>query len=99
MIMKALALVFLFCVSMYGADTTTTNTVGDITTKILERTKDGKPEVRVETVYRGTGKILQTLSLTNKQGTLAIVGRSYYVGGDLVLSESDENGAAKVLTF
>ena len=91
--MKAIAVLILFCAPLYGADITTTNTVGDITTKVSERTaKDGKPEVRVETVYRGKARILQTLSQPDKQGRLAIVSRSYLVGGDLVMIESDEDG-------
>jgi hypothetical protein len=91
--MKTLAILLLLCALVYGADTTTTNVVGDITTKVSERTaKDGKPEVRIETVYRGRTKILQTLSRPSKQGKLAIVSRSYLVGGDLVMIESDEDG-------
>jgi hypothetical protein len=91
--MKTFAILFLLCTSVYGADTTTTNIVGDITTKVSEHTaKDGKPEFRIETVYRGKTKILQILSRPNKQGTLAVVSRSYFVDGDLVMIESDENG-------
>ena len=91
--MKTLTMLFLLCASVYGADITTTNVVGDITTKVSERAaKDGKPEVRIETVYRGKTKILQTLSRPSKQGTLAIVSRSYLAGGDLVMIESDEDG-------
>jgi len=91
--MKTPALLILLCASAYGADTTTTNIVGDITTKISERTtKDGKPAVRIETVFRGKTKILQILSRSNKQGTLAVVSRSYLAGGDLVMIESDEDG-------
>ena len=91
--MRTLAILFLLCASVYGADTTTTNVVGDITTKVRERTaKDGKPEVRIETVYRGKTKILQIFSRPNKQGTLAVDSRSYLLGGDLVMSESDEDG-------
>ena len=86
-------MLILFCASLYAADITTTNTVGDITTKVSERTaKDGKPEVRIESVYRGKARILQTLSRPNKQGRLAIVSRSYLVGGGLVMIESDEDG-------
>jgi hypothetical protein len=91
--MKAIAVLILFCAPLYGADITTTNTVGDITTKVSERTtKDGKPEVRVQTVYRGKARILQTLSRPDKQGRLTIVSCSYLVGGDLVMIESDEDG-------
>jgi len=91
--MKTLAILILLCASAYGADTISTNIVGDIATKISERTtKDGKPEVRIETVYRGKRKILQILSRLNKQGTLVVISRSYYAGGDLVMIESDEDG-------
>ncbi len=91
--MRTLAILFLFCASVYGADTTTTtNIVGDITTTVSERSgKDGKPAMRIETVYRGKTEILQTLSRPSKQGTLAIVSRSYLIGGNLVMVESDEN--------
>jgi len=91
--MKTLAILILFCTSLYGADTTTTNIVGDITTKTSERSgKDGKPDVRIETVYRGKTKVLQILSRRNKQGALAVVSRSYLIDGKLHMIESDENG-------
>src|SRR5689334_1289560 len=91
--MKTLAILILFCSSLYGADITTTNVVGDITTKISERSdEDGKPNLRIETVYRGKTKVLQILSRRNKQGTLAIVSRSYLVDGKLHMVESDEDG-------
>lgn len=90
--MKALLVLFLLCASVYGADTTSTNIVGDITTETSERTKDGKPYVRIETVYRDKTKILQTLSRPNKQGVLAVTSRSFLVGGERVLIESDEDG-------
>ena len=90
--MKILAILFLFCISVCGADTTTTNVVGDITTKIFERTaKDGKPEMRFERVYRGKTEILQITSRPNKQGTLTVVSRSYLLGED-VMAESDADG-------
>jgi len=91
--MKTIAVLILFSVSLYGADITTTNTVGDITTKVSERTsKSGKPEVRIETLYRGKTRILQTWSRPDKQGRLAVVSRSYLVGGGLVMIEDDDNG-------
>ena len=91
--MKTLALLFLLCAWVYGADTTTTNVVGDITTKVSERkAKDGKTERRIERVYRGKTEILQTLSRRNKQGMMATTARSYLVGGDLVMIEADEDG-------
>jgi hypothetical protein len=67
--MKTLALLILFCAASYGADITTTNVAGDITTIISEhQDKDGKPEWRSETSYRNRAKILQVLSHRNKQG-------------------------------
>ena len=90
--MKTFAILFLFCASVYGADTITTNVVGDITTKLFERTaKDGKPEFRFERVYRGKTEILQIMSRPNKQGALAVVSRNYILGEDF-MTESDENG-------
>ena len=42
--MKTLAILLLVCASVRGADLTTTNVIGDITTKVRERTaEDGKP--------------------------------------------------------
>jgi hypothetical protein len=91
--MRTLAILILFCASLYGADSTTTNIVGDITTKVSGRTaKDGKPEVRIETVYRGKTKVLLILSRRNRQGVLAVVSRSYLVNGKLSMVESDEDG-------
>ena len=92
--MKTLAVLILFCTSLYGADiVTTTNVVGDITTKISERSaKDGKPDLRIETVYRGKTRVLRIVSRLNKQGTLAVVSRSYLVDGKLHMVESDDDG-------
>ena len=91
--MKTPVILFLLCVSVYGADTTTTNVVGDITTKISERTdKDGKPVARVETVYRAKTKVLQISSIPNKQGKLAVFSRGYFVDGKLVMSEGNDEG-------
>jgi len=90
--MRIFIILILFCASVYGADTVTTNTVGDITTKISERTAaDGQPEVRIETVYRGKIKVLQIVSHRNKQGTLAVVSRAYFVDGKLHMVESDDD--------
>jgi hypothetical protein len=91
--MKTFAILILFCTSLYGADITTTNIVGDITTKISERTdKDGRPDLRIETVYRGKTRVLRILSRLNKQGTLTVVSRGYLVDGKLHMVESDEDG-------
>jgi hypothetical protein len=91
--MKTLAILILFCPSLYGADITTTNIVGDITTKVSNISgKDGEPEVRGETVYRGKTRVLQIISRRNKQGTMAVVSRAYCVGGKGEVVESDEDG-------
>jgi hypothetical protein len=90
--MKTLAILILLCVSSYGADIITTNTTADITTKISERRdKDGKPDLHVETVYRGKTKVLMIMSHRNKQGVMAVT-RNYFVGGKSVLAESDDDG-------
>ena len=91
--MKTLAILILFSTSLYGADIATTNVVGDITTKISERSgQDGKADLRVETIYRGKSKVLQILSRRNKQGALTVVSRSYLVDGKLHMVESDDDG-------
>jgi len=90
--MKTILILALFSVSLYGADITATNTAGEITTKVFERTaKDGKPEMRVVTVYRGNARILMTVSVPDKYGKLATASRSYFLGRDFVMSESDED--------
>jgi hypothetical protein len=93
--MRTLAILFLFCASSYGADTTTTtNIVGDITTTISQRPgKDGKPSMRIETVYRGKTKVLQILSRRNTQDAMVVHSRSYFASGKLVMTESDKNGS------
>ena len=91
--MKTLLVLILFCTSLYGAVTTTTNNVGDITTKITERLGEaGKPDFRFETVYRGKTIVLQILSRRNKQGAMAIVSRGYFVDGKHHMDETDEDG-------
>ncbi len=91
--MRILVILMLLCSSLYGADVvTTTNFAGDITTKISERSgKDGKPDLRIETVYRGKTKVMMILSRRNQQGTMVITSRSYLTDGKLVMVESDED--------
>src|SRR5271170_2315534 len=93
-VMKILIILILSCASLYGADvTTTTNIVGDITTKISERSdKDGKPGLRIETVYRGKTKVMMITSRRNQQGVMVVTARSYLADGKLVMVESDEDG-------
>jgi hypothetical protein len=91
--MRIFAILILFCTSLFGAESTTTNIVGDITTKIFERTGvAGKPDLRIETVYRGDMKVLQIMSHRNEQGAMVVVSRSYFVDGKLEMVESDNDG-------
>jgi len=64
-----------------------------ITNKMTEidRDKDGKIDVRIETVYRGKTKVMMILSRRNPQGVMAVT-RSYLADGKLVMAESDEDG-------
>jgi hypothetical protein len=100
--MKTLTMLILLCVSAYGADITTTNITADITTKTFERQGgDGKPDLRIETVYRGKTKVLVITSKRNKQGVMTVT-RGYLVGGKMVMAESDKNGDGffeSVVTF
>ena len=84
--MRTLFVVILFCVSLaYGEDT-------NITSKVFEkRDKDGKVSFRMETVYRGKIIVMATISRPNKDGVLAVSGRSYLVDGDLVMTEADDD--------
>jgi hypothetical protein len=65
-----------------------------ITNKVTEidRDKDGKIDVRMETVYRGKTKVMMLMSRRNASGEMAIVSRSYFAGGELRMTESDEDG-------
>jgi len=83
---RALVILLLFvAVGCFAEDTS------DITNRVVERhgTNDGRVDYRVEYVYRGKTKVLVVRSGRNRQGSLAVTSRSYLVGGDLVMSESD----------
>ena len=87
--MRALLILLLFvAVRGLAADTS------DITNRVFERhgTNDGRVDYRVEYVYRGKTKVLMVRSRRNRQGSLAVTSRGYLVGGDLVMTESDEDG-------
>src|SRR5215469_5832289 len=91
--MKTIILLILFSSSLCGADIYTTNTVGDLTTVIRERSaENGLPQRHLETVYRGKKLILRTVSMHDKNGNLVLNSRSYYVDGDCVMIESDDTG-------
>ena len=65
-----------------------------ITNKVTEidRDKDGKIDVRIETAYRGKTKVMMTMSRRNQHGVMAVSSRSYLADGKLVMVESDEDG-------
>jgi hypothetical protein len=87
--MKTIAVLMLFCASLYGADSST-NKTSDITSKVSEHDRDaGKTHLRLETFYRGKTPVLRILQ-TTKAG-ITKTSRSYKVGGDLVMIESDED--------
>jgi hypothetical protein len=84
--MKTLFIIILFCASLtYAADT-------NITSKVFEKhNKDGSVKFRFETVYRGKAKIMMVRSEPNKDGVMTVTARSFLVGGDLVMTEADDN--------
>ena len=91
--MKIQVILALCCASVCGADISSTNVVGDITTKIsVASGVNGKPDVRIENVYRAGTKIMQVLSYRNGQGDFVVKSRAYCVDGKLHSVESDEDG-------
>lgn len=58
----------------------------------IDRDKDGRVDVRIETAYRGKTKVMMTMSHRTQQGVMAVQSRSYYADGKLVMVESDEDG-------
>jgi hypothetical protein len=90
--MKSLIVLILLCTSVYGADSSTSR-ASDLATKVTDFPgKDGKPDTRIETVYRGKAKVLMTMSRRNASGTMVVTTRCCLVGGKLALAESDEAG-------
>jgi hypothetical protein len=91
--MKTVVLLILLCISAYGEDSLTTNVVGDITTKISERTdKNGKPRLHIETSYRGKKRILQVMIRADTQGKMTLASRAYCAGGKTAMVEADDDG-------
>lgn len=66
----------------------------DITTKVFEpdRNKDGKPDLRVETVFRGKELVMVEWSKPNAEGGWSVTSRAFHAGGDMVAVEADEDG-------
>jgi hypothetical protein len=89
--MKLTILLMFACASVYGADTLT-NTADDLSTNVVNVSgKDGHPDTRIETVYRGKTKVVMIMSHRNAKGATAVT-RSYLVGGRMVMAEIDEDG-------
>ena len=64
-----------------------------VTSKVVQpdSDNDGKPDFHVETTYRGAQKIMIVWSDPNAQGVMKVTSRSYFAGGDMVTTESDED--------
>lgn len=64
----------------------------EISTKVFERDRDndGQPDLRVETISRGTNAVLRVRS--SRKGNRTAVSRSVMVGGELVMIETDDDG-------
>jgi hypothetical protein len=89
--MKSLIVLLLLATSLHAADPVT-NAVPEITSKVTDiRGTNGRPDTRLETVYRGEAKILTILSLRNSQGAMVVSARAYFVAGRLAMIEGDEN--------
>ena len=59
-----------------------------VTSKTHEyKDKDGKCFTSIEQVYRGKDEIMLVMRSLNSQGELAVRFRSYYVHGDIVMTE------------
>jgi hypothetical protein len=84
--MKNLFAAILFCASVAYADDT------NITRKVFEKKdKDGKVVSSYETIYRGKARVMLVIRRPNKDGVMIVTARSYLAGGELVLTESDED--------
>ncbi len=75
----------------FGCSTQNTN---DVTRKVFERDRDkgGKRDFRVESIFRGKERVMVVWSKPNAKGVWSVTSRAYYVGGDMVAVESDEDG-------
>jgi len=87
--MRLLTVFLLFMTAICRAQDT-----NDITRKVFERDRDknGKPDFRVESVFRGKERVMVLWSKPNTQGVWSVTSRAYYAGGDMVAIESDEDG-------
>ena len=86
--MKILVALFLSCAAVIGDDNTN---APDLTVKISEHERDGgKTRLHVETTYRNKKPIIQAFCTV--RGGVTNASRSYLVGGDLVMIETNDNG-------
>lgn len=93
--MRTLVIILLFvAIGCYAGDTS------DITSKAFNKTnQDGTVSFRMVTSYRGKEKVMMETFRPNAHGVLAITSRSYLVGGDLVMTESDEHKCGRFDTI
>jgi len=93
--MKTFAIILLFAaIGCYAGDTS------DITNKVFEmKGDDGKVSFRIETTYRGKAKVMMEMFRPNAQGMPVISSRSYFAGGDMVMSECDDHKSGKLDTI
>jgi hypothetical protein len=83
----------LVILTLFAAFSCRAQDMSDISSKVFEKKdKEGKTAIRIETVYRGKTKVMMIMSRRNFQGALVVTCRGYLVGGDLVMTESDEDG-------
>jgi len=93
--MRTLVIILLFVAFGCRAGDTS-----DITNKVFEKTnKDGTVSFRMVTTYRGKEMVMVEMFRPNAQGVLAIASRSYFAGGDLVMTESDEHKSGRFDTI
>lgn len=93
--MRILVITLLFvAIGCYAGDTS------DITSKVFEKTnQDGTIRFRVVTTYRDKEKVMVEMFRPDAHGALVIRARSYFAGGDLVMTESDEHKSGRFDTI
>lgn len=93
--MRTFVIILLFAaIGCYADDTS------DITSKVFTKTnQDSTVRFRMVTTYRGKEKVMMETFRPNAQGVLTITSRSYLVGGDLVMTESDEHKSGRFDTI
>jgi hypothetical protein len=54
---------------------------------------------RIETTFRGNAKMMMTTSRTNSEGKMVVSSRSFFAGGDLVMTEANEKHNSTIRTI